>query len=270
MKGLIPQSIAEAETLAKKLSRSAGCPDKLRNKEDDVLAVILAGIELGMPPMTALRSIYLLNGRTVLWGDAMLGLVMAHHTYQDHKEWFTGEKAKLTAHCEVWRKGKPTSVVVSFSAADAQEAGLIGKDLYGKYLGRMLKARAKTYALRDTWPDVLGGLSSDEEAIHFDKKAPEVTHEVVEAEKEVSDVTASLIQEIWNAKDKDVLAEISTRRTAVPEQELELFRTEWMKRKEELDKVVTVTARPWTMAQEFEEPKSDLKMPWADEGLANG
>jgi hypothetical protein len=71
----------------------------------------------------------------------------------------------MTAVCQTSRKGKDANVVGRFSVADAKRAGLWGKSgPWTQYPRRMLQLRARGFALRDAFPDVLKGLVTAEEA----------------------------------------------------------------------------------------------------------
>ena len=124
-----------------------------------IMVAVQHGMELGLGPMTALQSIAVINGRPCLWGDAALGLAQAHPDFLDIREWTEGE----TAHCEIKRKGR-TPVLRTFSDADAKAANLLGKaGPWVQYKGRMRQLRARAFALRDTFPDVLRGVAVREE-----------------------------------------------------------------------------------------------------------
>ena len=68
------------------------------------------------------------------------------------------------AICIAKRRGQP-DVIRTFSIADAKQAGLWGKP--GPWQSspkRMLQMRARSFALRDQFPDVLKGINSREES----------------------------------------------------------------------------------------------------------
>ena len=49
-------------------------------KNDTAVSLVIkieTGLELGIPPMMAIRSIAVINNRATLWGDAVHGLVLA-------------------------------------------------------------------------------------------------------------------------------------------------------------------------------------------------
>jgi hypothetical protein len=72
---------------------------------------------------------------------------------------------------------------VEFSIEDAKRAGLLGKSgPWQQYTARMLTLRARAFALRDKFADVLKGLSMAEEAMDI----PQPTPSVVSAEVQPS------------------------------------------------------------------------------------
>ena len=78
----------------------------------------------------------------------------------------TGEGDRLTAVCRVKRRGEP-EVVSTFSMADARAAKLTGKGPWMSYPKRMLQMRARGFALRDAYPDVLRGIAPAEEIADY-------------------------------------------------------------------------------------------------------
>jgi hypothetical protein len=136
------------------------------------MMVIMAGLELGMAPMQALQSICLINGKTGLYGDGMLAVVRKSGQLEDIKELISisgeGTTEVMVATCRVKRNGK--WVKRTFSKHDAQVAGLWGKrgrdgqpTPWITYPRRMLQMRARAFALRDGFADVLRGMASAEE-----------------------------------------------------------------------------------------------------------
>ncbi len=99
------------------------------------------------------------------------------------KETYEGEGDTLTAICQIKRFNDPEVKRASFSTADAKAAGLLGKQgPWTQYRARMLKMRARSWALRDGFSDVLKGLGVTEEVQDI-PQAPEATsHTVVGSE----------------------------------------------------------------------------------------
>jgi hypothetical protein len=76
----------------------------------------------------------------------------------------------MTATCLVKRIGKKEQMA-TFSLEDARTAKLLGKDNWIKYPKRMLQMRARAFALRDVFPDVLQGLGCTEEVQDYPDSA---------------------------------------------------------------------------------------------------
>lgn len=137
-------------------------PKGFETPEKVALAIML-GMEVGLSPAQSLQSIMVVNNRPTIWGDAALALVRSSGLLEDIAETYTDAGPKSVATCTVKRKGQATPISRSFSMADAIRAGLAGKDLYKLYPQRMLPARARAFALRDGFADVLKGLAVREE-----------------------------------------------------------------------------------------------------------
>ncbi len=124
--------------------------------------------------MQALQNIAVINGRPAVWGDALPGICKASAVFEDLIE--TWEHADnpdlLTAVCIAKRHGA-TPVTARFSVADAKRAGLWTKPgPWQTYPRRMLQMRARSFALRDAFPDLLKGLATVEEALDLRPGAP--------------------------------------------------------------------------------------------------
>lgn len=160
---LQPTSMGEAMQMAEMLSSSQMVPKTYQNRPQDTLVAMMMGSELGLNPIQALQNIAVINGKPAIYGDALLALVQSHPKFGGHEESFDDQT--MTASCTVWRKGDAKSHTVTFSQADAQQAGLWDKaGPWKQYPKRMLMWRARGYALRDKFADALGGLITVEEA----------------------------------------------------------------------------------------------------------
>jgi len=164
---LMPQTLEEAMRLAALLAESSIVPQNFRGKAGDVLVAILQGMDVGLSPIRAVQSVAVINGKPSIYGDAALGVVMASGALEDIAEEYvnpgSGAKAdEVYAVCRVTRKGGRVTEH-RFSWADAVRAGLSGKELYKTYPQRMLQMRARAWALRDGFADVLSGLQVREE-----------------------------------------------------------------------------------------------------------
>ena len=167
---LTPRNLEEALKFADIMSKSDLVPRDFRDKPGNILVAIQKGLEIGLSPMAALESIAVINGRASLWGDALLGLVQVSPQYEWHNE---AESTPTKGVCIVKRKGHEPHRV-EFSIEDAKRAGLLGKSgPWQQYTARMLTLRARAFALRDKFADVLKGLSMAEEALDIPQSQPQ-------------------------------------------------------------------------------------------------
>lgn len=170
---LQPTNLPEAIQIAQLIARSGMLPKNYDNNPGAVFVAMQMGAELGLPPLSAIQNIAVINGRPSLWGDAMLALVMSHPDCEDVIEEF--DETSSTAKCTVKRRGRIPKEG-KFSMADAKIAGLLGKPgPWTQYPKRMLQQRARGFALRDSFPDALRGIISVEEAGDIVDNEPQYT-----------------------------------------------------------------------------------------------
>jgi hypothetical protein len=161
---LTPTTFGEAVQFAEALAKSTMVPREYQRMPANILVAIQWGAELGLGPLQALQNIAVINGKPSVYGDAMLALVRGSPHCEDIVEHIEGEGDNRTAICEARRKGS-VPVVGRFSVADAKRAGLWDKaGPWKQYPARMLQMRARGFALRDAFPDILRGVISAEEA----------------------------------------------------------------------------------------------------------
>lgn len=160
---LTPTNMQEALQLADYFADSSMVPKDYIGKPGNVLVAIQWGLELGLKPLQAMQNIAVINGRPSLWGDAVLALVQSSPVCVDVVEFYEGEGNHKKAICIAKRKGREDKVG-EFSVADADKAGLLTKSgPWSQYRDRMLKMRARAFALRDQFADVLKGMPIAEE-----------------------------------------------------------------------------------------------------------
>ena len=154
-----PRNMDEAFRLADMLADSELVPKDFRGKPGNVMVAMQWGMEIGLKPMQSLQNIAVINGRPCLWGDAVIALVRGSSVCEYVSETDDGK----TAICTVKRRGEAEQVR-TFSMEDAKTAGLLGKQgPWTQYPKRMRQMRARAFALRDVFPDVLRGLPVAEE-----------------------------------------------------------------------------------------------------------
>lgn len=163
---IVPDNFESAYRLATVI-KAAGMAPKGFTSIEQVTVAMLHGMEVGMTPMAALQSIAVVNGMPTIYGDGLLGLVQASGLLEDIIETIEHDTdgSPLYAVCRVKRIGRASWTEQSFSRAEAQRAKLWSKQgPWTEYPRRMLQMRARAWALRDAFPDVLRGLHSAEEA----------------------------------------------------------------------------------------------------------
>ncbi len=179
---IIPRTIEEVSRIAKAVivaglapdSYSHGTPDEVVSK---VIVGIMKGAEVGLPPLTALANIAIINGRPCLYGDGAVALIQASGHVEKWQETYEGEEGTdgYAAVCAIWRRGQETPYEGRFSIGDAKRAKLLTKGPWIMYPSRMLMWRARTYAMRTGFADCLSGLSIAEEVQDLPKAPGPVT-----------------------------------------------------------------------------------------------
>lgn len=177
-RGLSLQSVSDAMQFAKMLAASDFAPKDFRGKPESCLLAIQHGAELGLAPMQAVQGIAVVNGRPSIYGDTAKAVCVGSAVCEYVRESVEGDGDKMVAICEAKRRGYPDATISRFSVEDAKKAGLWGKSgPWSQYPRRMLQMRARGFALRDAFPDVLKGLVTAEEAQDYPQ--PEAAREPV-------------------------------------------------------------------------------------------
>lgn len=146
------ESARQANLVAQSLANTSFA-GAYRGKPDEITAAILTGQELGLQPMTALKSIDVIQGQPALRAHAMRAIVQRQ-----------GHDIELVesddTHCIMRgrRKGAETWQQVVWDIPRAQRMGLMGKDQWKKQPKTMLIARATGELSRLIASDALHGL----------------------------------------------------------------------------------------------------------------
>jgi hypothetical protein len=137
------------------------------------------GAELGLKPLQAIQNIMIVNNRPSIFGDAAKALVLDSGLCEYCYEEEVGSPGTNPNNvnpswgfkCITKRKGQKEESY-TFTWGDAMMAGLVAKpkSLYKLYPKRMLMFRARGFRLRDTYPDVMKGLITVEEAQDLDHR----------------------------------------------------------------------------------------------------
>ena len=200
---LTPKSLTEAMKYAELMAKSEVVPKDYIGKPQNILVAVQMGMELGLSPLNSINSIAVINGRPTMWGDAVLAVIVDAEVLEESfghggiLELEPEEALKKGyGQCQVLRKGWKEPLVRKFTLEMAEKANLIkrGGDMapWTTYRGRMLQMRARSWALRDSCPDVLKGLKirEEEQDVIVDAQFSEVKDVVIPAlPRKASDVT---------------------------------------------------------------------------------
>lgn len=168
-RGILLATMDDVFRFAKAIALSQLCPPGF--SETDCFLIIANGLEVGMSPMAALASTYIVNNRATIFGDMPLALVRQSGLLEDYQQEFMGAPYQDDFRCVVTtkRKGQPKSIVTDYSILDAKTAEVWGRtfERNGKTVKspwvtnprRMLMFRARGFNLRDNFGDVLKGCS---------------------------------------------------------------------------------------------------------------
>lgn len=179
---IVPDSFEDVQRFAK-MAITSGLfkgdrKDGDAEKHAKACMAILQGLEVGLPPMQAVQSIAVINGRCLIWGDAVPGLLWANGF--KIAQTISGAGEGRTATCTITRPDG-TEITRAFSVADAKRARLwderptVKKQWEGKweekpndspwfrFPDRMLGFRALGFAVKDGASDVTRGLYVREE-----------------------------------------------------------------------------------------------------------
>lgn len=147
-------TLADTLQLGEVLVASGFLPKAIRTKEQ-AATVILKGKELSLPPMQALSSIAVIDGKPTLSAELMVALVQrAGHTLRVVET--SSERAVVDG---IRREDPEHTSRIEWSMEDARRAGVTNKDPWKKYPDAMLRARAISALCRFAFADVLAGCS---------------------------------------------------------------------------------------------------------------
>ena len=124
------------------------------NTQANVTLILWYGAELGLAPMQAIQSIYVVNGRPQMSGQLWMAKVReAGHTVEKLEH--TAERCVV----KITRGDTGESWTEEFTIGDAKVAKLTGKDVWQQYPKRMLLWRAVAHCATAICPEVALGFS---------------------------------------------------------------------------------------------------------------
>ena len=200
-RGLQLSTLEDGWRFAQMVARSGFAP-KGMSAPESILVAVQMGLEVGMSPMMALQNTAVINGRPAIYCDAALALVRGSGLLESYEQEINGDGDARVATVKCKRRGDPRPIVGRFSVRDAKSAQLWGKSgPWQQYPDRMLLFRARGFALRDAFGDVLRGLRTAEEAADIppDEPTQKARVEIVDAAPDLPDLP-DVQAETWRDK----------------------------------------------------------------------
>lgn len=180
-------TVSQLVKIAQLISGAVTLPNALRGKPDDVLAVMLAGRELGIGPMHATRQIEIIQGQTALRTELKLALAKrAGHDIRPvcrHEAFVAVQCVTHQSHVVAWARDAGDAqhaaghdwglVIASEIQVEAWEGEsgqrrkvmrpLVEKSAWQSWGFAMLWARSVGQLCREHCPEAVGGMYSVEE-----------------------------------------------------------------------------------------------------------
>lgn len=199
---------AQMERIADRIASSTLISPPLRNKPNDILLVLLAAHDLGIPATQALSKLHVVDGKLGMSAEMMVALVLR----DGHELWADSTNGAEHQIAYGRRKGSAEVTRSEFTLEDARTAGLADRATWKKYPRSMLWARAVSSLCRQAFPDAVAGVSyTPDEIAPADKEMPvgeegagkseaikqvapsvELSTEIVEGIQTLSDAIAEL------------------------------------------------------------------------------
>ena len=163
-----------AYQVAQRLSDSAFVPAQFRGKPVETTAAILAGLEVGLQPMAALRSFDIIQGQAAPRAITLRAVVQAHG-----HEMVLVESTASRCRMKGRRHGSDEWQTVTWTLDRAKDLGLTGKDNWKKQPAAMLTARATSELARLIASDAILGIGYSAEEVadggSYEQQVGEVT-----------------------------------------------------------------------------------------------
>lgn len=160
------QAASAANQLAKALSRTSFVPAAFAGNDNDATAAILMGDELGLSPLAALRSLYVVHGSPALYARSMVALAQS----RGHEIWTELSTSDKVIVCGR-RRGSNKEERAEWTMARATKAGYTSNKKYATNPAEMLYAKAAAEIARKIAADVLAGVPYSVEDLELEDSA---------------------------------------------------------------------------------------------------
>lgn len=154
-----------ANQLAKALCTTTFAPKHFRDNPGDTTAAIIAGDELGLSPLAAMRSLYIIHGTPAMYAKTMVALVQS----KGHAVW-----TEKTTDAEVvvcgQRRGSTRVERAAWTIDRARKAGYTSNAKYASNPQEMLYAKAASEVCKKVAADVLLGIGFTVEDLELEEQ----------------------------------------------------------------------------------------------------
>lgn len=157
------QAAGAAHQLAQSLSKTSFIPRAFQGNAADATAAVMLGDELGLSPISALRSIYIIAGTPAMYARTMVALAMSH----GHEVWTESSTDREVVVCGQ-RRGSEHVERAVWTIDRARKAGYTNNKKYESTPQEMLYAKAAAEIARKIAPDVLSGVPMSVEDLELE------------------------------------------------------------------------------------------------------
>lgn len=125
----------------------------------EIFVRVLAGQELGLPPVYSVGQLYIQGGRVCSSAKCMWSMIKHSGLLESSQFDETPTSCRLT----VKRKGNPRPYSLQYTMDDAIKAGLATRSVWVKYPGAMMRSRVISAVANVEFGDVTGNMHTREE-----------------------------------------------------------------------------------------------------------
>lgn len=147
------RALGSAHQIATALCTTSFVPRHFAGKPEEAAAALMLGDELGLAPVSALRSIFVIGGTPGMYAKTMVALVQS----RGHEVWTEAESATKVTVCGR-RAGSDKVERSEWTIERARRAGYTSNKKYEQAPEDMLYARAAATVCRRIAADVLTGI----------------------------------------------------------------------------------------------------------------
>lgn len=157
------RALGSAHQIATALCTTSFVPRHFVGKPDEAAAALMLGDELGLSPVSALRSIFIIGGTPGMYAKTMVALVQS----RGHEVWTEADSPTKVVVCGR-RAGSQHVERVEWTIDRARRAGYTSNKKYETDPQAMLYARAASDVCRRIASDVLAGVPYSAEELELE------------------------------------------------------------------------------------------------------